>query len=196
MNKTLLSAALIAGFGVAALAPQAARAADGTINITGKVISGTCTVAVNGANANVVLPNVQASALTAGSAYTTGAKGFSVALTGCPASPTGLSIGLGFQTTNADTATGTLKNTGVTNMDVQLMYTTSATGTATAPATTGGTAVVLDGATVTGAVNMGAGPATSAYYNFYAMYYPLAAWSATTGTGAVSTSAQFNVSYQ
>lgn len=195
MNKTLLSAALIAGFGIAAFAPQAARAADGTINITGKVISGTCTVAVNGANANVVLPNVQASALTAGSAYTTGAKGFSVALTNCPASPTGLSIGLGFQTTNADTITGTLKNTGVTNMDVQLMFTASGTGAATAPAITGGTAVALDGATVTGAVPMGATPATSAFYNFYAMYYPLSSWT-TASTGIVSTSAQFNVSYQ
>lgn len=192
MNKSLLFTALAAAsLGAALLVPQAARAADGTVTITGKVLNGTCTVATNGGS-NVVLNNVQASALTKGAAYTASAKGFTVALTNCPTSPSGLAVGLVFQTTNADTTTGTLNNTGVTGMDVQLMYTASGNGTAVTPAITGGTAVSLDGTTVTGPVTL---TGASAYYNFYAMYYPTSAW-AVGNTGAVSTSAQFNVNYQ
>ena len=66
MNKTLLSAALIAGFGIAAFVPQAAHAAStGTINFSGKVYADTCTVNVNGAGATVVLPTVATSAFAA-----------------------------------------------------------------------------------------------------------------------------------
>ena len=58
MNKLLLSAALVAAFGAAALAPQSAMAVDGTITVTGTVNASTCKI--NGANSpaaiNVTLP--------------------------------------------------------------------------------------------------------------------------------------------
>ncbi|TAN05301.1 MAG: type 1 fimbrial protein [Rhodanobacteraceae bacterium] len=192
LKPTLLAVGLAVACGGLAIAP-AALAADGTINITGKVLNGTCNVSVNG-GASVVLPDVQASALTAGSADNADAQGFTVGLNGCPSSPSGVRVGLTFTSTNADTGTGsgTLNNTGVTDLDVQLMHTSDGV-TAPALTTSGGTPVALDGSTVTGAVTLTS--AGTANFNFYAQYYPLSTWTSA-DTGAVSTSAEFNVNYQ
>ena len=92
MNKTLLSAALIAGFGIAAFAPQAARASDGTITFNGKVLSSTCTVSnASGGIVTVTLPDVPYTAFT-GTGSTAGLKAFSLNLTGCPTTPAGDAI--------------------------------------------------------------------------------------------------------
>ncbi|GGY34487.1 fimbrial protein [Rhodanobacter panaciterrae] len=125
MNKTLLSAALIAGFGIAAFAPQAANAATGTITFTGKVLSSTCSVAtvtggtVSAGNVAVTLPDVQASAFT-GIGNAQGLTPFSLNLTGCPVTPAGVQVGATFST-NIDASTGAITNSGGTsNVEVQL----------------------------------------------------------------------------
>ncbi len=63
MNKLLLTSALVVAFGAAALAPQVARASDGTITFNGKVTASTCTIGVNGGGASngVTLPTVATS---------------------------------------------------------------------------------------------------------------------------------------
>ena len=126
MNKTLLSAALIAGFGIAAFAPQAAHA-DGTINFTGKVVANTCTFSVAGGTANgtVTLPVVFTSALTAAGAVA-GATPFNIVVSNCDTNLT--SVQELFSGTNVSTTDGNLKNTGTaTNVEVQLL---TSTGTA------------------------------------------------------------------
>ena len=130
MKKTLLSAALMAGFGMAAFAPQAANAADGTITFNGAVLASTCTVsnAVSGVVA-VTLPDVQTSAFTA-SGSVAGLTPFSLTLTGCPTTPSGVVVGAAFDNTNVDTATGAIKNsTGASFSNVEVQMTNSS-GTA------------------------------------------------------------------
>lgn len=130
MNKTLLSAALIAGFGVAAIAPQAASAADGTITFNGKVLSSTCTVSnATAGNVAVTLPDVPASTFSAQGSVA-GLTPFSLNLTGCPTTPSGVVVGAAFSGSNIDTTTGAIKNatgTGNSNVEVQM---TNASGTA------------------------------------------------------------------
>ena len=121
MNKTLLSAALIAGFGIAAFAPLTARA-DGTITFTGKVVASTCTFNVNGGGASgtgaVALPVVFTSALTA-AGNVAGNTPFNIVVSGCDSNLT--SVQERFSGTNI-AADGNLKNTGTaTNVEVQLL---------------------------------------------------------------------------
>jgi major type 1 subunit fimbrin (pilin) len=127
MNKTLLSAALIASFGFAALAPLGAQAAStGTINVTGKVLADTCTITVNGSGASTVaLPTVMTAAFTAVGTVA-GTTPFTVALTGCD--PNTASAQMGFNGTNIDSSTGNLKNTAASgsNVEVQLLNNSSA----------------------------------------------------------------------
>ena len=124
MNKTLLSAALIASFGFAALAPNTARASDGTITFNGNVLSSTCSVgtvtggSVTGSDVAVTLPDVQSSAFT-GPGVTAGLTPFSLNLTGCPVTPSGVQVGATFAT-NIDAATGAITSTGTSNVEVQL----------------------------------------------------------------------------
>lgn len=124
MNKTLLSAAMIAAFGVAALAPQAAKAADGTITFNGKILSSTCTVSnATSGNVAVTLPAVPVSAFTAQGSVA-GLTPFSLNLTGCPTTPSGVQVGAAFSGASIDTANaGTIKNTagaGFSNVNVQM----------------------------------------------------------------------------
>lgn len=123
MNKTLLSAALIAGFGIAAFAPQTARA-DGTITFTGKVVANTCTFNVNGGGASgsgtVQLPVVFTSDLTT-SGNVAGNTPFNIVVSGCDSNLTSVQEKFGGSNINA---AGNLTNTSATpaaNVDVQLL---------------------------------------------------------------------------
>ena len=121
MKKTLLSAVMIASFGVAALASQAARAVDGTITFTGKVVANTCVFKVNGGRSSntVVLPLVFTSALSA-ARNVAGNTTFTISDTGCD--PLLTSVQAYFNGANVDGTTGNLKNTGTaTNVQVQLL---------------------------------------------------------------------------
>ena len=137
MKKTLLSAVMIASFGIAALASQAARAVDGTITFTGKVVANSCAFKVNGGGSSntVVLPVVFTSALTT-AGNVAGNTAFTIAASGCDTNLA--SVQAYFSSANVDT-TGYLKNTGsATNVEVQLLNGTTSTamplnaGTATA----------------------------------------------------------------
>ena len=121
MNKILLSAAIIAGFGVAAFAPQTARAADGTITFTGKVVANTCAFKVNGGNASdtVALPVVFTTALNS-VGTTAGTTNFTIDVSGCDTNLT--SVQALFSGGSIDTGTGNLKNTAATNnVEVRLL---------------------------------------------------------------------------
>lgn len=181
MNKTLLSAALIAGFGVAALAPQAAKATDGTININGAVTGSTCVVKVNGAvsPATITLPTVSTTALSA-AGVTAGQTAFAINLSGCAGTPTATKASTFFENGPNVNAAGRLVNTGTaTNVDVQLVNSDNSVITAGSAAPTSGTGVAM----------ISAGAAT---LNYYARYYATAAATA----GSVASSVQFSVIYQ
>ncbi|MFI4957822.1 MAG: fimbrial protein [Lysobacterales bacterium] len=128
MNKTLLSAALIASFGFAALAPLGAQAAStGTINFTGKVLADTCAINVNGSGTSTVaLPTVMTAAFGASVGTVAGATPFTIALTGCD--PNTASAKMAFNGTNVDSTTGNLKNAtgGGSNVQIQLLNSSNA----------------------------------------------------------------------
>ncbi len=115
MNKTLLSTALVAVMAAAAFAPTA-QAAGGTINISGKVLTDTCVVSVNGGS-TVVLPTVMSSSLNTVGAVA-GATPFSVGLTGCDTNTT--SATMAFSGSNINTTTGNLNNTAASGSNVQV----------------------------------------------------------------------------
>ena len=106
MSKRLLSTALVAVLAAAGFAPSA-QAATGTINISGKVLADTCTIAVNGGS-TVTLPSVMKTSFTAVGSVA-GATTFAVALTGCDTNAT--SATMQFSGSGIDTTTGNLKNT-------------------------------------------------------------------------------------
>lgn len=187
MNKTLLSAALIAGFGVAAFAPQAAHAVDGTITFNGKVLSSTCSVgtvtggSVAGGNVAITLPAVQATAFTT-SGSVAGITPFSLNLTGCPTVPSGVQVGAAFSGASIDALTGAIMNTsgaGFSNAEVQMTDSS-------------GTAINLNtNANPVNATISGTGTATLAYQ---AQYYQPSATAITAGsvTAAVSYTLTYN----
>jgi len=173
---------MIASFGIAALASQAARAVDGTITFTGKVVANTCAFAVNGGGSSnaVQLPVVFTSALTT-AGNVAGTTAFTIAASGCD--PLLTSVQAYFTSAaNVDTTTGNLKNTGGTaaNVQVQLLNgTTNAVmplnaATATAQNSPVGT---LSG----GAVTM----------NYKVQYYATGAATA----GLVNTSVAYTINY-
>ncbi|MBP1474261.1 type 1 fimbrial protein [Frateuria sp. MAH-13] len=122
MSKRVLSTALAAVLGVVAFAPQAASA--DTVTFNGKVLSSTCTVSnASGGNVAVTLPAVPVSSFT-GAASTAGSTPFSLTLTGCPTTPSGVMVGAAFSGTNIDTTTGAIKNaTGAGNSNVEVQMT-------------------------------------------------------------------------
>jgi len=175
MNKLLLSAALVAAFGAAALAPQSAMAVDGTITVTGTVNASSCKI--NGANSpaaiNVTLPTVSTTSLNAAGAVA-GRTPFSLALSGCGALTSAKTF---FEPGPTILADGNLKNGGgATGVEVQLLDNSfnainlTNGGPQTATALTSGAATI----------------------NYYAQYYANAA----AGAGSVSTSVQFTMLYQ
>lgn len=117
-NKMLCSAALVAAFGaLAAVATPSHAASNGTINISGKVLADTCTVAVNGGS-TVTLPTVMAASFGSSAGNVAGATSFSVALTGCDTNTS--SAKMTFAGSNIDNSTGNLKNTVTSGSNVQL----------------------------------------------------------------------------
>ena len=127
MNKTLLSAALVATLGALAVAPAAKAAAsgtaiDGTITINGQVVANTCTVTVNGGGntGTVALKPAPTSALaTTGSTY--GDMPFNIAVTGCDSSLNGKTVLPYWSGTNVN-SNGRLNSTGTAkNVDLQLL---------------------------------------------------------------------------
>jgi major type 1 subunit fimbrin (pilin) len=200
MNKTLLSAALIAGFGVAAFAPPAARAAatdSGTITIQGKVLSSTCSVNVNDSGSTsgtVTLPDVAMSALNANGtgAYAPSATPFTLALTGCPTTPAGVKVGAQFYSTNADTTTGngTLQNStgSAAGVEVQLLDGSNA------PVTINNSAsayALTDNSNVTDQTALSSGSAT---LDYTAQYYVTNL--TTLAAGTVTTTVNYQINYQ
>ncbi|WP_233840802.1 hypothetical protein [Dyella sp. 2HG41-7] len=132
MKKTLMTAAVIAGFGIAAFASTSALAAStGTINFSGKVFADTCTVNVNGGS-TVTLPPVMVSAFGGAANTVAGATNFNVALTGCD---TNISTAqMAFSGTNVDTTSGNLKNSltsNNSNVEIQLLSGASVVNTNT-----------------------------------------------------------------
>jgi major type 1 subunit fimbrin (pilin) len=193
MNKLLLTSALAVAFGAAALAPQAARAAtnnpvsnngtDGTITITGKVIAQTCKVDGNSAGTpdaiSVQLPDVLTSQL-ASSGQVTGAKPFSIEVTGCDSALT--SVQTYFSGSNIDQNTGRLTNQGSAGaVDVQLLNSNSQ------PMTLNGADATAQGSLP---VNLDANGAATLKYS--AQYYATGQSSA----GDVNTSVAFTMVYQ
>ena len=129
MKKTLLSAVMIASFGIAALASLSVQAASsGTINFTGKVLADTCTINVNGSSTSTVaLPTVMTTAFGSTVGATAGATPFTIALTGCD--PNTASASMAFTGAQVDSSTGNLKNattTGGSNVEIQLLNSSSA----------------------------------------------------------------------
>lgn len=130
MTKSLLSAALIVGFGVAAFAPQAANASDGTITFSGKINAETCTVTIDGGTANetVTLPTVSPTAFgtPATLGATAGWTAFTFQLAACDtANATAKVVPYFEHGPNVDMKTGYLKNTATgvgaaTNVEIIL----------------------------------------------------------------------------
>jgi major type 1 subunit fimbrin (pilin) len=186
MNKTLLSAALIAGLGVAAFAPQAANAAPnsgGTITITGAIAASTCSVAVAGsASPTIVLPTTMTNALaTAGAS--SGWTASNIVLTGCTVIAPYTTVVPFFSGANIDTTTGYLKNTGTaTNVQVALSSTQSLTG-----------ALTLQG--LSGAQGLAPTPLATGGTTTYTLYAGYVAQGASTA-GSVSTSVIYALNYQ
>ncbi|GAA5069827.1 fimbrial protein [Lysobacter panacisoli] len=130
MKKTLLSAVLASTF-VAAIAPAAAFASDGTITFTGNIVANTCTIKnIGGDDPNakdftVLLPNVQNTGLSTANVKA-GATNFSLVLggpgqTGCVDNKTAY-VYWEPSSPQINPTTGGLKNTGTaTNVEVVLM---------------------------------------------------------------------------
>lgn len=189
MNKTLLSAALIAGFGIAAFAPQTARAAaDGTITITGQVVAQTCTVDTNAFGTpdlkTVALPLVLAPALsTVGNVA--GLTAFNIVLAGCDSSLT--SAQTFFSGGNIDATTGNLSNpAGATGVEVQLLD--NNTASPTVMLLNQGTPTAQKSSVVNLAASGGTKGATLKYSAQYVATGPVTA-------GAVSSTVQFTMVY-
>ncbi|MDI3262192.1 MAG: fimbrial protein [Fulvimonas sp.] len=180
LKQSLLSAALIAGLGVAALMPQTASAVDGTITITGTLTASTCKI--NGGNSpaaiSVTLPTVSTTSLNAAAAVA-GRTPFQIALSGCGSLTKASAFFEPGPTIDANT--GNLKNSSgtATNVQVQLLNSdTSVINLAAAAGSQNSQQVSL----ASGAGNL----------NYYAQYYATAA----AGAGTVSTSVQFTMQYQ
>ncbi|HEV2540898.1 MAG TPA: fimbrial protein [Frateuria sp.] len=127
MSKRLLSTALLAVLGLAAFAPQAALAADGTVTFNGKILSSTCTVSnASGGNVAVTLPAIPVSSFGSQGSVA-GITPFSLNLTGCPTTPSGVVVGAAFSGASIDTTTGAIKNaTGAGNSNVEVQLTNAA----------------------------------------------------------------------
>ena len=187
--RTLFIPGAAAGLAAAlALAPQAANAgtSNGTITFNGKVLSSTCSLS-NGTSGNltVTLPDVQSSALTSGT--TAGLTNFSMNLTGCPTTPSGVTVASYFGGTDIDSTNGYLKNAATTgaagNVEIQLLPGGSSTplNLTKSTATAQGSSYVTISSTGT------------ATLNYAAQYYANGA-AATPGT--VSASVTYTFVYQ
>ena len=173
MNKTLLSSALVAVMAAVAFAPTA-QAASGTITVTGKVLTDTCVVSVNGGS-TVVLPTVMTSSLNTVGAVA-GATGFTVGLSGCDTNTT--SATMAFTGANINSTTGNLNNTAALGSNVQVQLLNSAN-----------TAINTSNNTAAPVIAVAAGNGSASLKAQY-----IAATAAAT-PGLVSTTVNFTLSY-
>lgn len=199
MQRTLFSAALAAALSLAALAPQVARAADGTITYNGAVTDTTCTVTGGGAatgtgDVTVQLPDVSSSIL--GSAgLTAGKTPFSLILGGGAKCTDGKTAALWIETTQTpalDMTTGALRNQaagGATNVEVQLINPAN-----DQPIDLSVNTIVTNGATIIAASNQPAATiaGNTATLNYAAQY--LAVDGASTA-GLVTTYLTYSMQY-
>lgn len=187
MNKTLLSAALVATLGALAVVPAAYAAQnstpDGTIQIIGLVAANTCTVNANGSGSTagtVNLPTVYASNFS-GAGSSTGKTGFNIAVSGCDNNLS--TVTTYWSGSNINSTDGNLKNTATSGSNAEVRLRNS-----------DNSAIVLGGTTPASqnseVVNLNNGAAT---LNYSAEYYATAA---TTTTGKVGTSVSFTMVYQ
>ncbi|MBE1159376.1 fimbrial protein [Dyella acidiphila] len=185
MKKTIITAALLTAFGVAALAPLAASATDGTITINGKISSSTCTINGNGSGSSsftVTLPTVAASALASTGAVA-GDTPFSLVLSGCTFSASG-TVSTYFEPGANVLADGNLKNNGsATGVEVQLLN-------------SGNTAIALGSAS--GSQNASTAAVTTsstgATLNYFAQYV-VPASSTKAVAGSVTTTVNYDITY-
>jgi major type 1 subunit fimbrin (pilin) len=184
MKKLVLSAALAATFGAAALISTSVAASDGTITFTGKVVANTCSFSVNGGSASntVQLPVVFTTAL-ASAGNVAGNTPFTIKVSGCD--PNLTSVQEQFGGSNINAATGNLKNiatatapqTVASNVEVQLVNASTST-----PINLNTNANSPVGTLSSGGVTL----------NYQAQYYATAAVSA----GLVSTTVTYTTQYQ
>lgn len=187
MTKTLITTGLIAAFGFAALAPNSASAADGTINFSDQVVAQTCLIngAASGGNTTlptVTLPWVLAPAMSAAGTVA-GNTPFTISVTKCD--PALKKVQAQFSGTNINSATNNLKvatGTGnATNVELQLLNADSS-------------AILLGQATAAAqnseVVNLDA--TGNATMNYSVQYKSLGS----TTAGTVTSSTQFTMIYQ
>ncbi len=190
MNKTVMKAALLAAFGVVAIAPLAASAANtsiGTVTINGAIVTSTCNVN----SPTVTLPTVDTGTL-ASTGSTAGWTSFSVTLSGCSTVSGATKVFPYFSGSNVNTSNGYLNNnyTGTgsaSNVEIAL-----SNGQSTAV----GTVLALQNASGSQNVTAQALPTTGTStinFNFYAGY--VAATAAATA-GGVATTVQYDLNYQ
>ena len=184
MNKLLLTSALVAAFGAAALAPQVARASDGTITINGSVVASTCSVTVAGqtGNATVTLPPATVAQLAPAKSLVD-VTPFTIKVSNCSGSPSATPL---FTSSATDAANGALTATNVgtatvTNLDLALVNSDGSTllDLRQGEGTQGASSFAL---------TAGAGSA-----NYNVAYYPTAA---VTGAGKVTAQATYTMIYQ
>jgi major type 1 subunit fimbrin (pilin) len=172
MSKRLLTAALIAGLGLAFV--PGAFAADGTITFSGEIAASTCTINSGSPNLAVDLPHVGASALGSSVGTVAGTTPFTIDLSGCSATGPVKAYFEPGTTINAD---GRL-DTGVAGVDLRLLNDSqSAIDLNTQAGTT--TATIASNA---------------ASLKYYVQYYNNGAGSI--GTGAVTSSVAYSIVYQ
>jgi len=183
MKKTILSAALVAVMGVAAFAPQAAKASDGIITFKGAITAQTCTIVGNdqGSDFTVTLPTVSTSSLPANGSHA-GDTPFTIALTNC--SPDSGNVSTYFEAgATIDATTGFLKNTTGTATNTEVNFLNTVDGTSIklgAPQASQNSAVV---AIASGSANL----------PYIARY---AAVGGGSGAGSVQTTVTYSMSYQ
>lgn len=180
MRHFMIKATAAAALAAASLA---AHAIDGTITISGTVAATTCSVQVNGgsSSATVALPTVGTSALAAPGSFAT-ATPFSIGVTSCT---TGLtSMVPYFETVGSSAINSGRLTTAVTNVDIQILN--GAGGVVNL-----GQAPGLQN--VPAATLTGTNPNKTATSNFFARYFSA---TGSAGTGAVSVSLAYTITYQ
>ncbi|GGA26430.1 fimbrial protein [Dyella nitratireducens] len=184
MKKIVLSAALAATFGAAALFSTSVAASDGTITITGKVVANTCSFSVNGGSASstVQLPVVFTTALNAAGAVA-GNTPFTIKVSGCDPNLTSVQEQFGGSNINAtdgnlkNIATATSPQTVAGNVEVQLLNGTT------------NTVINLNNNNASPVGTLSSGGVT---LNYQAQYYATAAATA----GLVNTTVTYTTQYQ
>ncbi|CNH27869.1 fimbrial protein [Yersinia pekkanenii] len=175
MNKITLAIALFAASTTASMA-----ASNNTITFQGEVTAQTCSVTVNGLEANpiVLLPTVSSGDLNT-SGKTAGKTTFTLGVSGCTADATDIDIKTNF-VGNQVSASGNLKNTGTAaNVELQLLKDATTT-----------TGIDLNSGLAQDGIVLEAGQ-TSAEHYFAVQYFA----TGQAAPGSVNASVQYSVSY-